>query len=117
LLFADAQAKRGQPEEGLPLLNEALTMVRHSQERYCEAEIYRLKGELLLHDGRGMINDERKTGQEKSSQHAGEAAACFHKAIDVARSQEAKSWELRAAMSLARLWQKQDKKAEAHTLL
>ena len=68
-------------------------------ERYWEAELYRLKGELLLRQARGA---------------AGGGGSLFHQALDVARRQQAKSWELRAAMSLARLWQQQGKRAEAH---
>ena len=68
----------------------------------AHCRLYRLRGELLL-------------------QHAvaqpGEAEACFQQALAIARRQQAKSWELRAAMSLARLWQQQGKRAEAHTLL
>ena len=71
-------------------------------ERNYEAEIYRLKGEPLL---------------RQSSDNAVEAEACFHQAIDIARNQQAKSWELRAATSLARLWQHQDKRQDAYDLL
>jgi hypothetical protein len=67
-----------------------------------EAELHRLKGELLL---------------QQSSGNQPEAETCFQKALDVARSQQAKSWELRAATSLARLWQPQDKRQEAYDLL
>jgi predicted ATPase len=65
-----------------------------------------------------MMNDERKTGKVKSlHSRAKEAEACFQQAIAIARQQSAKSLELRAAMSLARLWQQQGKQAEAHDLL
>jgi predicted ATPase len=67
-----------------------------------EAELYRLKGELLL---------------QQSSDNAAEAESCFHQALKVSRHQEAKSLELRAATSLARLWQAQDKRQEAYDLL
>src|SRR5262249_24647432 len=86
----------------LALLAEALVTLATSWARWWEAELHRLKGELLL-------------------QHAvaqpGEAEACFQQALAVARRQQAKSLELRAAMSLARLWQQQGKRAEAHQLL
>ncbi len=98
--LAEAQAKTGHPEEGLTTLTEALALMEQSDERYCEAELYRLKGELLLVQG-----DES------------EAEISLHKAIEVARRQRAKSWELRAVMSLSRLWQRQGKKAEAHQML
>src|SRR4029450_9280121 len=72
------------------------------EERWWEAEIHRLRGVLLL----------RQPGTPQA-----EAEACFQHALDVARTQQAKSLELRAAMSLARLWQQQGKRAAAHDLL
>jgi predicted ATPase len=82
--------------DGQPLLVEKNT------ERLYEAEIHRLKGELLL--------------QQSSDNHT-EAETCFHQAITIAQNQQAKSWELRAATSLARLWQSQDKRQDAYDLL
>ncbi len=70
--------------------------------RFYEAELHRLQGELLL---------------QQSPDNATETAACFQQAIDIARQQQAKSWELRAATSLARLWQQQGKREEARELL
>ena len=102
---------------GLATVAEALDLVEQTGERMYEAELYRLKGELLSNDERGMMNDEWETRQEKSSQHSDEAEGCFRQAIDIARSQQAKSWELRSATSLARLWQEQGKTAEARDLL
>jgi predicted ATPase len=67
-----------------------------------EPELYRLKGELLL---------------QQSSDNQAEAETCFHHALDIARNQQAKSWELRAATSLARLWQQQGKREEARQVL
>jgi DNA-binding SARP family transcriptional activator/predicted ATPase len=98
--LAEAQAKAGRPEEGLTTLAEALAVVEETDERHWEAELYRLKGELLL-----MQGDDA------------EAEASFHKAIEVARRQQAKSWELRATVSLCRLWQRQGKLEEAQQLL
>src|SRR5262249_39390665 len=92
----------GHPEAGLPALAEAQTLVEQHEFRCWEAEIARLRGVLLL----------RQPGTPLE-----EAEACFQHALDVARRQEAKSLELRAAMSLARLWQQQGKRGEAHTLL
>ena len=77
-------------------------MVDKTGERYWEAEIHRLKGELLL-----ALSAEKYT----------EAETCFRQALDIARSQQAKSLELRAAASLSRLWQQQGKPAEASALL
>ncbi len=93
---------RGTPEEGLAALGEALVHIEESGERYLEADVYRVKAELLL---------------IQVPSDAAEAEASLHKALEVARSQSAKSWELRAATSLARLWQRQGKRAEARALL
>jgi len=101
-LLAEACAKEGQAEEGLSALAEALAVVHKTGERVYEAELYRLKGALLL---------------ARSTRQTAEAEACFHQALNIARHQQAKSWELRAAMSLSRLWQRLGKRAEAHQLL
>jgi predicted ATPase len=101
-LLAEAHNVIGQPEAGLTALAEALTLVDKTGERWSEPELYRLKGEFLL---------------ERSLDNATEAEVCFHHALDIARNQQAKSWELRAATSLARLWQQQGKRQEAHDLL
>jgi DNA-binding SARP family transcriptional activator/predicted ATPase len=105
--LAEAQAKAGQPEEGLTTLAEALALVEATDERYCEAELHRLKGELLLMEG-----DE---AEAEASFH--QAESCFQHAVEVARRQQAKSWELRATVSLARLWQKQGRVDEARQML
>jgi predicted ATPase len=114
-LLAEAYGRDEQVENGLRTVVEALAFVERTEERLYEAELYRLKGELLLNDERRMMNDERQMGQERAMQHAAEA--CFHTALKVARHQQAKSWELRAATSLARLWQQQGKPAAARELL
>jgi TOMM system kinase/cyclase fusion protein len=102
-LLAEACGRVGQIEEGLQVLVEALAFVSHSGERYREAELYRLKGELLLQSARqGAV---------------WEAEECFRQAIAIARQQQAKSLELRAVTSLSRLWQQQGKKEEARQLL
>src|SRR5215510_5013850 len=101
-LLAAAYGAAAQPEKGLEVLAEALSVVNNKGERYYEAEIHRLTGELLL---AGFAD------QQAASE------ASFHQALIVARAQQAKSWELRAAMSLARLWQQQGKQAEARQLL
>jgi predicted ATPase len=101
-LLADAYGKVGQPEEGLTVLVEALAIAEKTEERYWEAELRRRKGELLL----------IQQGQE-----VGEAEECFQKALDIALRQQAKSLELRAAMSLSRLWQQQGKQEEARQML
>ena len=84
------------------MLAEAHTLLEQHEERWWEAEVYRLRGVLLL--WQTVLQQE-------------DAEAWFQQALDVARRQEAKSLELRAAMSLARLWQQQGKRQEAHDLL
>jgi len=106
-LLAEAQASAGQAEEGLSVLAEALAQVEKTGERYYEAEIHRLKGELLLMQGH--------EAEAEASFH--QAESCFQHAIEVARRQQAKSWELRATVSLCRLWQKQGKVDEARQML
>jgi predicted ATPase len=99
-VLADVAAHLGHLEDGLQALFEAHTLVEQHEERWYEAEIYRLRGILLL----------RQTATPQ-------AEACFQQALAIARRQEAKSLELRAVTSLARLWQSQDKRQEAHDLL
>jgi predicted ATPase len=101
-LLAEAYGKAGQPEEGLRILAEVLALVDNTGERSWEAELHRLKGELLL---------------MQTPHNAPQAEACFRRALDVARHQQAKSLELRATMSLSRLWQRQGQRAAAHALL
>jgi predicted ATPase len=101
-LQAEASTQMGQPEAALTLLVEALAVANDTGERRWEAELYRLKGEVLL--------------AHSAEKHA-EADTCFRQALDIARRQQAKSLELRAAMSLSRLWQQQGKRTEAHELL
>jgi predicted ATPase len=101
-LLADVHGTIGEPEAGLTTLAEALALVDKTGERWYEAELHRLKGALLL---------------QQSSSNQTEAENCFHHAISIAQNQQAKSWELRAATSLARLWQQQGKRQEAYNLL
>jgi predicted ATPase len=101
-LLAEAYGKSGQAEEALEVLAEALALVAKAGESWWEAELYRLKGEWLL-----------ALSMDKHS----EVETCLHQALSITRRQQAKSLELRAAMSLARLWQRQGKRAEAHQLL
>src|SRR5262249_31386994 len=101
-MLAEAYGQGGQAEEGLRVLAEALALVNTGGERRHEAELYRLKGELLL---------------ARFVESHTEAETCFRQALAVARSQQARALELRASMSLSRLWQRQGKRAEAHQLL
>jgi len=113
-LLAEAYGKAGQAEEGLTALAEALDAVDRTGERMYEAELYRLKGELSLKSR--QVKDKSKTSQGKSEVEQ-EAEECFWKAVEIAQKQQAKSLELRAVMSLARLWQQQNKKDEARQML
>ena len=101
-MLADVCDHLGHPADGLQALAEAHTLVEQQEERCWEAEIYRLRGILLL----------RQTGTPQA-----EAETWLQRALDIARRQEAKSLELRAAMSLSRLWQQQGRQAEARALL
>jgi predicted ATPase len=105
--IAEIHGKAGQVDEALSVLGEAIEMSTNRGERYNEPELHRLKGEFTL----------QACGGHPASAVQQEAEACFEKALDIAREQSAKSWELRAATSLARLWQQQGKQAEAHELL
>jgi predicted ATPase len=101
-ILAEVSRQLGQTEEGLRVVAEALALNERSGGSRWVVEWSRLKGELLL---------------TRSSQHHAEAETCFRQALALARQQQAKSLELRAAMSLARLWQRQGKRAEARALL
>ena len=101
-LLSEVYWKTGQTAEELSLVAEALSQVNQTSERWWESELYRLQGELLI---------------QQSGDTPVEVEDCFRQALDVSRSQQAKSLELRAATSLARLWQQQDKRQEAYDLL
>ena len=107
-VLAEAYGKVGQGEEALAVLTEALALVKHKDERMWEAELDRLRGELMLTQSRV---------QRRESRVQKEAEECFQQAVEVARQQQAKSLELRAVMSLSRLWQEQGKKEEARQML
>jgi class 3 adenylate cyclase/predicted ATPase/DNA-binding winged helix-turn-helix (wHTH) protein len=99
--LAEAYGKCGRAETGLEVLAEALALVHKNQERYYEAELHRLAGELVL----------------CTSLDVQQAEASFNRALEIARRQQAKSWELRVGMSLSRLWHQQGKRDAAHALL
>jgi predicted ATPase/DNA-binding winged helix-turn-helix (wHTH) protein len=103
----EAEVKMGQPTEGLVMLAKAIATVAETSQHWCEAEMYRLQGELLLQEG--------EPSQASANRSRGESYLA--RALDTARRQQAKSWELRAAMSLGRWWQQQGKSKEAHELL
>ena len=101
-LVADAYGAIGKIDEGLSALDEALDWVQRNDERLYAAEVHRIRGELLL---RQPVPD------------LAQAEDCFEQALAFARDQQAKSWELRAAMSLARLWHQNGRSDDAHGLL
>ena len=102
VLLAEAVGHTGQVTEGLRLLAEALASLKASEQGDLLAEAYRLQGEFLL---------------QQALPDVPQAEVCFQQALTVARRQQAKSWELRAALSLSQLWQRQDKHAAARALL
>jgi adenylate cyclase len=101
-LLAEAYGQAGQPETGLTVLDEAVTLVATTEERWWEAELYRLQGAILL---------------QLPSPDRCKAEACFQQALDVARRQQSRALELRTALSLARLWQGQGQGVAARQLL
>jgi predicted ATPase len=131
--LAEAYGEIGQAEEGLTVLAEALARVERNGERIYEAELYRLKGQLTLQKlsvANGQLSENRvgtahhdvtvvEAGTVGGAHPTGddETETCFLKAVEIARKQQAKSLELRAVMSLSRLWQKQGKKEEARRML
>ena len=100
--LARAHAELGQHEEAWRRIDEAITAVETNKESVWEAEVHRIAGDIVL---MSPNTDEAK------------AEAYFEQALAVARAQQAKSWELRAAMSMARLWCDQGKRQQAHDLL
>jgi len=99
--LARAYAELDQFDEGWRCIREAMATIEATKERWCEAEVIRVAGELAL----------------STEPDAARAEAYFERALAVARGQQAKSWELRVAMSMARLWRDQGKRQQAHDLL
>ena len=97
-----AYAELGQFDDAWRSIGEAMTAVETTKERWCEAEVHRMAGEIAL---------------KSSEPDAVKAEAYFKRGLEIAREQQAKSWELRAAMSMARLWSDQGKRNEARDLL
>jgi predicted ATPase len=95
-----AYAELGQPDDARRCIDDAIDKVERSKEKWCEAEVHRIAGEIAL----------KSPAPEKAEKH-------FERALGVARQQQAKSWELRAAMSLVRLWRDQGKVQQARELL
>ena len=99
-LLAEAYSIAGQTQEGLKRLRQAVDLAEKNSDNWYQAETYRLMGELTLRSG-----------------DAGAGEDYFHQALDISRRQKARTLELRATVSLARLWQQQSKQEKAHTLL
>jgi predicted ATPase len=123
-LMADICWKKKQAEEGLALADEALVVAGKTGECFYDPELHRLKGELTLQKFQvqsSTLQDKKRAkfqvqgskSKTLNAQAESEAEACFLKAIEVSQRQQAKSWELRATTSLARLWQQQGKRHEA----
>jgi predicted ATPase len=100
--LAIAYAELGQVEEAWRYIDQSISMVETAKQRWCEAEVNRTAGEIAL----------MSPGSDRVK-----AEAHFNRALTIARTQQAKSWELRAATSLARLWRDQGKRSEARDLL
>jgi class 3 adenylate cyclase/predicted ATPase len=128
-MLTEAYGKAGRADEGLRVLAEAQAIAHQNAEHRFDAELLRLKGELLLQQagerdsGRtapldtAMMAEVEQEGITQALPLQTAAEICFHQGLNVARQQHAKSLELRAATSLSRLWQAQGKGAEAHQLL
>lgn len=102
-LFAKTLADAGQADFGLAMMTEAFNLMTRSQDRWCEAELHRLKGEMLASHSTPADTQLVET--------------CFQTAITVAQTQQARWWELRATVSLCQLWHKQGRTSEAHQTL
>jgi predicted ATPase len=100
--LAKGYADLGQFDDAWRSIGEAISAMETTKESWCEAEVYRTAGEIAL---------------KSAKRDAEKAEAYFERALSVGRQQQAKSWELRAAMSMARLWRDQGKRDEAHELL
>jgi adenylate cyclase len=120
-LLAEGLLEAGEVEDGLTVVAEALEVSSRNGDRFYDAELYRLKGELLLTQagtrsdpGAASVDAQTLAGTRSS---VAEAEACFRQAITIARLQSAKSWELRVVLSLSHLYHQQGKKEEARQML
>ena len=110
-MLADSYARLGQPGAGLSALATTAALMATTGDVCYAAEIARLEGVLRLQAGAPASTLGPDTGSTAAAEQ------CFQQALEVARQQQARWWELRAALSLGRLWQQQGKRAEAHALL
>jgi predicted ATPase len=122
-LLAEALGRAGRADEGLRLFNDAMELAQQNGERCYLAELYRVKGELELMRGSQRVLSQAATGgkgklkTEGSVEAEREAETCFAESIRIAQQQKAKSWELRATVSLARLYRDGGKQKKARSLL
>ena len=119
LVQAHVYARAGQAEMGLASVDQALAWVERTGVRVMEAEVWRMRGELLLAANRPWTMDDRQPAPTLASRppSSGEVEACFHHALEIARGQEARWLELRTVVSLARLWRSEGRRNEARELL
>jgi hypothetical protein len=115
-MIAENYGRIKHPDEGLAVLAEGFTVMERTEERHHEAEMWRVKGELLLQKTNGN-KTKAKAAAKKLPDVAAEAEACFLKALAVAQQQRAKSFELRAAISLGRFWKTYGKRESAWRIL
>ena len=106
-LVAETQCRAGLADDAMRTLGEAIKTCTRRGEKWYEAELYRLKGEMSL----------QFAGANPAAGVQQEAEVCFEKALEIAMEQSARSWELRASTSLSRLWYRQGKQTESHRLL
>jgi predicted ATPase len=116
-ILAEVYGKQAQAAAGLAMLAEACAAVERTAERWWEAELYRLKGELLRQSAGQAPPPAAWRPAPAPETPGGEAETCWQRALVIARRQQARILELRAAMSLGRLWQSQGRRADAYQLL
>jgi tetratricopeptide (TPR) repeat protein len=107
-ILAEAQAAVGRPQDALSTIEMALTVAAQTTQPFFDAELHRLRGEIVL---QSVDNQQSRVESQKTAEE------CFHRALDIAHAQEAKSFELRTATSLARLWRDQDRRGEGRAVL
>ena len=127
-VLAEAYATAGRLEDGLRTVDEAMELVEATHERFCEAELYRIKAEILLAQegkgGGGKVKSQKSKGKGQNSRTQTQSSIphphveeYFQRAIALARQQQARLWELRAVLGLSRVWQDRGQRAEARKLL
>ena len=132
-VLAEAYATAGRLADGLQTVDEALGLVGTTHERFCEAELYRIKAELVLAQEGGRAEGRRQKAEGKRQKAKGKeqnfqahppaptpdslVEECFRRAIALARRQQARLWELRAVLGLSRAWQSWGRRTEARQLL